>query len=127
MSLELVALAVLMGAVTYPSRALPLLLPGIDHLPDSVHAYLRLVGPAILASLAAVNALLLVAPDGSSQLHVGVEALAVLVCVAVVPWRRNLLLGLLAAMALVGLARAAALTGQRWRRNGATSRPAGAP
>lgn len=111
MSLELVALAVLMGAVTYPSRALPLLLPGIDHLPDSVHAYLRLVGPAILASLAAVNALLLVAPDGSSRLHVGVEALAVLVCVAVVAWRRNLLLGLLAAMALVALARAAGLTG----------------
>ncbi len=35
MSVELVALAVLMGAVTYPSRALPLLLPGIEHLPDA--------------------------------------------------------------------------------------------
>ena len=111
MSLELVALAVLMGAVTYPSRALPLLLPGIEHLPDGVHAYLRLIGPAILASLAAVNALLLTTPEGTAQLHLGVEALAVLVCVAVVAWRRNLLLGLLAAMALVAVARATGLAG----------------
>ncbi len=111
MSVELVALAVLMGAVTYPSRALPLLLPGIERLPDSVHAYLRLIGPAILASLAVVNALLLTAPDGTAQLHVGVEALAVLVCVAVVAWRRNLLLGLLAAMVLVAVVRATGLMG----------------
>jgi branched-subunit amino acid transport protein len=111
MSLELVALAVLMGAVTYPSRALPLLLPGIERLPDGVHAYLRLIGPAILASLAAVNALLLTTPEGTAQLHLGVEALAVLVCVAVVAWRRNLLLGLLAAMALVAVARATGLAG----------------
>ena len=32
-SVELVALAVLMAAVTYPSRAVPLLLPGFDRLP----------------------------------------------------------------------------------------------
>ena len=70
-----------------------------------------LIGPAILASLAAVNALLLTAPDGTAQLHVGVEALAVLVCVAVVAWRRNLLLGLLAAMVLVAVARATGLMG----------------
>ena len=36
---------------------------------------------------------------------------AVLGCLAVGAWRRNLLLGLLAAMALVALARAAGLTG----------------
>ncbi len=111
MSIELVALAVLMGAVTYPSRAVPLLLPGVDRLPDAVHAYLRLVGPAILASLAAVNALVLVTPDGEAQFHFGVEALAVVVCVAVVAWRRNLLLGLLAAMMLVAIARATGLSG----------------
>jgi branched-subunit amino acid transport protein len=111
MSVELVALAVLMGAVTYPSRALPLLLPGIEHLPDSIHAYLRLIGPAILASLAAVNVLVLVAPDGAAQLHLGIETLAVVVCVGVMAWRRNLLMGLLAAVALVAVARAAGLAG----------------
>ncbi len=105
------ALALLMGAVTYPSRAVPLLLPGIEQLPDAVHAYLRLVGPAILASLAAVNALVFVTPDGDAQFHVGVEALAVIVCVGVVAWRRNLLLGLVASMALVAIARAAGLAG----------------
>ena len=106
MSTELVALAVLMAAVTYPSRALPLLAPGIDRLPPVVHEYLRLIGPAILAALAAVNALVVVGPAGAPSLHIGVEALAVVVCVAVVAWRRNLLLGLLAAVVLVAMSRA---------------------
>jgi branched-subunit amino acid transport protein len=109
MNAELVALAVLMAAVTWPSRALPMLLPGIDRLPDAVHVYLRLIGPAVLASLAAVNALVLVAPDGATQLHLGVEALAVLVAIAIVAWRRNLLLALIAAVVLVALARALGL------------------
>ena len=106
MSTELVALAVLMAAVTYPSRALPLLAPGIERLPPAVHEYLRLIGPGILAALASVNALVVVDPAGAATLHIGIEALAVLVCVAVVAWRRNLLLGLLAAVALVAVARA---------------------
>ena len=105
MSNELVALAVLMAAVTYPSRALPLLLPGMERLPDGVHLYLRLIGPAILASLAAVNALVVVAPDGAAQLHVGIEALAVAVAIAVVAWGRNLLLALVSAVVLVAVAR----------------------
>ena len=81
MSVELVALAVLMAAVTYPSRALPLLLPGFDRLPPIVDEYLRLIGPGILASLAAVNVLVIVDGSGTSQLHLGPELLAVLVCV----------------------------------------------
>lgn len=105
MSTELVALAVLMAAVTWPSRALPMLLPGIDRLPDPVHLYLRLIGPAVLASLAAVNALVIVEPDGAAQLHVGIEALAVAVAIGVVAWRRNLLLALVAAVVLVAVAR----------------------
>ena len=109
MSVELVALAVLMAAVTYPSRALPLLLPGVERLPRVVHLYLRLIGPAILASLAAVNARVLVDADGASDLHVGVEGLAVVVAIAVVAWRRNLLLGLAAAVVLVAAARALGL------------------
>ena len=98
-------LAVLMAAVTWPSRALPMLLPGIDRLPDPVHLYLRLIGPAVLASLAAVNALVIVAPDGAARFHLGIEALAVLVAVAVVAWRRNLLLALVAAVALAAIGR----------------------
>ena len=46
MSIELVGLALLMGLVTYPSRALPLLAPGIERLPAAAIEYLRLVGPA---------------------------------------------------------------------------------
>ena len=63
-----------------------------------MHEYLRLIGPGILAALASVSALVVVDPVGATSLHIGVEAVAVLVCVAVVAWRRNLLLGLLAAV-----------------------------
>lgn len=109
MSTELVLLAVLMAAVTYPSRALPLLAPGIERLPPRALLYLRLVGPAVLASLAAVNALIVKAPDGTRGLHVGIEALGVVVCIVLVAWRRNLLLGLVAGVALVTVARFAGL------------------
>jgi branched-subunit amino acid transport protein len=105
MSVDLVALAVLMAAVTYPSRAMPLLLPGFDRLPPVVDEYLRLIGPGILASLAAVDVLVLTDADGRYQFHLGLELLAVLVCVAVVAWRRSLLPGLIAAAALVAIAR----------------------
>jgi branched-subunit amino acid transport protein len=103
---DLVLLAILMGAVTYPSRAIPFLAPGIERLPPPVLAYLRLVGPAVLASLAAVNVLVVTDPAGHPQLHVGVETLAVLIAVAIVAWRRNLLLGVAAAVGLVAVARA---------------------
>lgn len=106
MSAELVALAVMMGAVTWPSRALPMLMPGIDRLPPAAQEYLRLIGPATLATLAAVNALVIVDAGGAPRLRLGVEGLAVVVCIAVVAWRRNLLLGLAAAVVLVALARA---------------------
>ena len=106
MSTELVLLAGLMFLVTYPSRALPLLAPGIERLPPRGLLYLRLVGPAVLASLAAANTLVVTAPDGSATLHVGVEALGVLLCVALVAWRRNLFLGLFAGVLLVAALRA---------------------
>ena len=109
MSTQLVLLALLMAAVTYPSRAVPLLAPGIERLPAKALLYLRLVGPAVLASLAAVNSLVVTTPAGTYRLHVGVEAVGVLTCALVVAWRRNLLLGLVAGVALVAVARAAAL------------------
>jgi branched-subunit amino acid transport protein len=105
MSTELVLLAVLMFAVTYPSRALPILTPGIERLPPRAMLYLRLVGPAVLASLAAANTLVAKAPDGSPVLHVGVGLLGVLACIGLVAWRRNLLLGLVVGVGLVAAAR----------------------
>ena len=109
MSSQLVALALLMFAVTYPARALPILAPGIERLPPRALLYLRLVGPAILASLAAANTLVAKTSDGGPVFHVGVELLGVLACVLVVAWRRNLLLGLVAGVVLVAVARLAGL------------------
>jgi branched-subunit amino acid transport protein len=105
----LVALAVLMFAVTYPSRALGLLTPGLERLPRIAFDYLQLVGPAVLAALAAVSVMVVVGADDRPSFHVGVEWLAVLACLAVVAWRRNLFLGLLAAVAIVVVARATGL------------------
>jgi len=77
-----------------------------------VLAYLRLVGPAVLAALAAANTVVVVetAPDGRRvpSFHVGIEWLAVLACIGIVLWRRNLLLGILAAVVLAAAARVAA-------------------
>lgn len=109
MSTELVLLAVLMMAVTYPSRALPLLAPGIERLPPRGLLYLRLVGPAVLASLAASTTLVAPTPSGGYALHVGVDALGVLLCVVLVAWRRNLFLGLAGGVALVVVLRALGL------------------
>jgi branched-subunit amino acid transport protein len=105
-STQLVLLAVLMGLVTYPSRALPLLAPGIERLPRAAIEYLRLVGPAVLSALAAVSVMVVTTEGGSPTFHVGIEWLAVAVAGALTVWRRNLLLGLLGAVALVAVARA---------------------
>jgi len=109
MSVELVGLAALMALVTYPSRALPLLVPGIDRLPARALAYLRLVGPATLAALAAVNIMVVVDDTGQRTFHVGIEWIAVGVCVLLVAWRRTLLLGLVPAILIVVAARASGL------------------
>ena len=109
MSTELVGLAVLMFLVTYPSRAIGLLTPWLDRLPRVGFDYLQLVGPAILASLAAVSVMVLTDAAGKPSFHVGIEWLAVLACLAVTAWRRNLLFGLIVAVAIVVIARAAGL------------------
>lgn len=106
MTAAFVPLALLMFAVTYPSRALPMLAPGIERLPRPVLAYLRLVGPACLAALAAVNSL--VTSEPRLALHLGVEPLAVVVC-ALVAWRWSLLPGIVLAVVLVYAARTAGL------------------
>lgn len=109
MSTELVLLAVVMFAATYPSRALGLLAPGLDRLPRPAIDYLQLVGPAVLAALAAVAVMVVDPEDGVPRFHIGVEWVAVLACLGVVAWRRNLLVGLIVAVAIVAVARAAGL------------------
>ncbi len=109
MSVELVGLALLMGLVTYPSRALPLLAPGIERLPAMVLEYLRLIGPAVLAALAAVNVMVVLNDNGTPAFHVGIEWLAVTLCAALTAWRRNLFIGLIGGVALVAVARAVGL------------------
>jgi branched-subunit amino acid transport protein len=86
-SVELVGLAVLMFAVTYPARAIPLLVSRFERLPPRALEYLRLVGPAVLGAIAA------------AQVLVGVG----------VAWRRNLALGLLVAVVVIALLRAAGI------------------
>jgi branched-subunit amino acid transport protein len=110
-STDLVLLAVLMFAATYPARALGLLTPGLDRLPKRAFDYLQLVGPAVLAAIAAVNVMVVTDEAGTPSVHVGVEWLAVIACLAITAWRKNLLLGLVAAVALVAIARATGLAG----------------
>ena len=106
MSTDLIPLAVVMFVATYPSRALGLLAPAFDRLPKVAIAYLQLVGPAVLAALAAV-AVMVRTPDGGTPVfYIGIEWVAVLACLGIVVWRRNLLLGLVVAVAIVVIARA---------------------
>ena len=105
MSTDLIPLAFLMFLVTYPSRALGLLTPWLDRLPRVGFDYLQLVGPAILAALAAVSVMVVVSGDGQPAFHIGIEWEAVLACLAVTAWRKNLLLGLIVAVAIVVVAR----------------------
>lgn len=107
MSVELVPLAVFMFLVTYPSRALGLLTPWLARLPRRGFDYLQLVGPAVLAALAAVSVMVVTDGAGRSQFHVGIEWLAVSACLLITAWRRNLLLGLIGAVAIVVVARGA--------------------
>ena len=109
MSTDLVLLAVLMFAVTYPSRAVGLLTPGMDRLPRVALDYLQLVGPAILAAIAAVSVMVVVDDAATPSFHIGIEWIAVLACLAITAWRRNLLLGLIVAVAIVAIARALGL------------------
>jgi len=109
---DLVPLAVLMGLATYPWRAVPLLAAHAARLPPPALAYLRLVAPAVLAALAAVNTVVVVEREpgaGPPAFHVGIEWVAVLASLALVAWRKNLLLGIAVAVVIVAAARAMSL------------------
>lgn len=109
MSTALIPLAILMGLVTYPWRAIPFLAPGMQRLPRPIQAYIRLVGPAILACLAAVNTMVVLDPARHPSFHIGVEWLAVGLCAVIVVARRGLLTGLILAATLVAVLRATGL------------------
>jgi branched-subunit amino acid transport protein len=109
MTTGLVPLAILMGLATYPFRAVPLLAPGFERLPARARLYLRLVGPSVLAALAAVNLLVAKSEDGRPAFHVGWEWLAVALCIAVVGLRRSLFIGLMLAAATIAVLRAAGI------------------
>jgi branched-subunit amino acid transport protein len=81
----------------------------MQRLPPLVQSYLQLVGPAVLASLAAVSLAVTTDESGKPQLYVGPEWIAVALCVAVVAWRRNLLLGLIVAAGFIAVLRAVGL------------------
>lgn len=105
MSTHLVWLALLMGAVTYPWRAVPLLAPGLHRLPAGIREYVRLVGPAVLAALAAVDTVVVLDVGRHPHVHVGIEWLAVGLSIVLVAARRGLLVGLVAAALVAALAR----------------------
>ena len=95
MSTVLVPLAILMGLATYPSRAIPLLAPGMQRLPARVRLYLRLVGPAVLAALAAVNTMVVIDDGAPPELPRRRRVARGRPCASRSSrWRRSLLLGL---------------------------------
>lgn len=108
MSTDLVPLAVVMFLVTYPSRAIGLLNPAIERMPQRVLDYLQLVGPAVLAALAAVN-VMVTTSDGRSVFVVGLPWLSVLACLVIVARHRSLFVGLAAAVAIAVVGRLAGL------------------
>lgn len=109
MNLDHLVLALAMGLVTYPSRAMPLLAPGADRWPPIVVRYLGLMGPAVLASLASSNAAVASSAGGAASLRLGVEVAAVVTCIVLIRWRGSLLVGIAGAVALAAGARAAGL------------------
>lgn len=104
-----VPLALLMALVTYPSRVLSMLVPGLERLPRRALVYLRLVGPATLAALAGANSVLATDASGRVSVQLGLVPAAVVVAALLVAWRRNLFLGIIAAVMLVAVGRAVGL------------------
>jgi branched-subunit amino acid transport protein len=70
-----------------------------------VQRYLRLVGPAILAALAAGNTAFAEDAEGHNAFHLGIEWIAVTLGVVLIAWRGSVFVGILAAVVLVALSR----------------------
>jgi branched-subunit amino acid transport protein len=78
----------------------------MHRLPARVQLYLRLVGPSVLAALAAVDTMVVLDAARHPSFHVGAEWLAVGLCIAIVALRRSLLIGLVLAAGLIAVLRA---------------------
>lgn len=65
-----------------------------------VQRYLRLVGPAILAALAAGTRPSPKIPEGRKRFHLGIESLAVALAVVLIACRGNVFVGILMASVL---------------------------
>ena len=98
MSTDSSSLAVIMFAFTYPSRAVGLLAPAIDGCRGAAFEYLQLVGPAVLAALAASRHGRASTTAGRSFTS-GCRGWRSASASLLVAWRRNLFLGLVAAVA----------------------------
>ena len=75
-------------------------------MPPVVQRYLRLVGPAILAALAAGNTAFAEDAEGRNTFHLGIEWIAVALAVVLIAWRGNVFIGILAAAVLAAFGRA---------------------
>ena len=93
MSTDLIPLAFVMFAATYPTRALGLLAPAFDRLPKAAIAY-RLRRAGELAALAAVAVMVRTPDSGPPVFYIGIEWVAVLASPRDRGLAPNLLLGL---------------------------------
>jgi branched-subunit amino acid transport protein len=95
-------LIVLMAAVTYATRAVPLLAGGRAPLPAWMLEYLRLAAPATLASLAAATLL-------TERPALGIDVAAGVLGIGLITWRGSLLGGILVACLTAAAGRAVGL------------------
>jgi branched-subunit amino acid transport protein len=86
---------VAVGLITYASRAGLIVFLADRPMPADVTRALRYVGPAVLSALT-VN--LIAGGDGIGGVEIA-EVTAIVVCIGVAWWRRNLIASLLAGMA----------------------------
>ena len=77
-----------------------------DYCPNGLQVEGRVEIRRIVCGVSASQALLVTGADGRPTIHVGIDAFAVVACVALVAWRRNLLLGLLVAVVMTAGVRA---------------------
>ena len=64
------------------------------------------VGTVGAGSGSAANTFVRETPQGTQEFYVGIEAVGVVACLAIVVWRRNLLLGLVVGLGVVAVVRA---------------------
>lgn len=95
---SLVLLAALMGLVTYSTRVVPFLVP-LSNVPHGLQRAMRLMGPATLASVAAVSVASASLDPGATPTSSTTIWLATGASVALVAARRNLALGIGGALA----------------------------